>query len=72
MLKLRTFLENYGFEVVSRLADRLGLSGATLRILFIYLAFATFGFIVLLYLFMAFMLWLKDSLVVKRKSVFDL
>ncbi|TDM00174.1 MAG: PspC family transcriptional regulator [Flavobacteriaceae bacterium] len=72
MEKIRTVLENNGFEVVSRLADRLGIRVNKLRLLFIYLSLATAGLMVGVYLFMAFCLWVKDGLVVKRKSVFDL
>lgn len=70
--KLRTTMEANGFEVISRISDRFGLRASKLRLLFIYLSFATLGIMFVFYLVMAFFLWLKDGLVVKRKSVFDL
>lgn len=70
--KLRTYLESNGFEVLSRIADKFGVRASKLRLLYIYLTFATVGVFFVLYLVMAFFLWIKDSFVVKRPSVFDL
>lgn len=69
---IRTYFEKNGFDVVSRMADKLGIRASRLRLLFIYLNFVTLGSMFLLYLNMAFFLWIKDSLYVKRPSVFDL
>jgi len=41
---LRTFFEKHGFYVSSRLADKLGMKAKSVRIFFIYISFATFGF----------------------------
>lgn len=70
--KLRTTLEGNGFEVISRISDKFGLRASKLRLLFIYLSFATLGITFVFYLVLAFFLWVKDGFVVKRKSVFDL
>ena len=70
--KIRTYFESNGFEVVSRLADKLGIRASKLRLLFIYLNFVTIGGLFIFYLILAFFLWIKDSLVTKRPSVFDL
>ncbi|MFD0933352.1 PspC domain-containing protein [Psychroflexus salinarum] len=70
--KLRTYFEKHGFYVSSRLADRLGMKAKSVRIFFIYLSFATFGFGFGLYLTLAFWLKLKDLVYTKRTSVFDL
>lgn len=69
---LRITLEAHGFEVISRISDKLGMRATKLRLLFIYLSFATLGITFVFYLMMAFFLWVKDGFIKKRKSVFDL
>ena len=70
--KIRYFLERYGFEVSSRLADKLGIRVKNIRLFFIYLSFATLGVGFALYLTLAFGIRLKDLFYTKRSSVFDL
>lgn len=70
--RLRTVLEANGFEVISRVSEKFGVRASKLRLLFIYLSFITFGGIFALYIFGAFFLWIKDSFITKRPSVFDL
>ena len=70
--QLRLILETNGFEVISRISDKLGLRVFKLRMLFIYLSFATLGLTFAVYLVIAFMLWVKDILFIKKKSVFEL
>ncbi len=70
--RLRNFLEFNGFNVISRIADRFGVRASKLRLLYIYLSFVTLGVTFAFYLIMAFFLWVKDGIVVRRKSVFDL
>ncbi|NLN34380.1 MAG: PspC family transcriptional regulator [Flavobacteriaceae bacterium] len=70
--KLRNFLEFNGFNVISRIADRFGVRASRLRLLYIYLSFVTLGITFAFYLIMAFFLWVKDGIVIRRKSVFDL
>ncbi len=72
MHRLIPILESNGFEVISRLADKLGMRASKLRLLYIYLIFGTLGIFFILYLVMAFFLWIKDSFIIKRPSVFDL
>ncbi len=55
-----------------RIADRLGIRARTVRTSFIYLTFVTLGFGFALYLFLGFVLKLKDLVYTKRSSVFDL
>lgn len=69
---IRNTAEANGFEVISRVSDKLGLRASKLRLLFIYLSFATLGITFIFYLITAFFFWLKDNLFIKRKSVFDL
>ena len=70
--RLRYFMERNGFEVSSRLADRLGMRTSSVRLFFVYLSFATVGLWFVVYLVLAFWLKLKDLIYTKRTSVFDL
>lgn len=70
--RIRYFFERHGFYVSTRLADRLGMKVKSVRLFFIYVSFATFGFGFGLYLTIAFWLKLKDLVYTKRTSVFDL
>jgi hypothetical protein len=70
--EIRYFFERHGFYVSTRLADRLGMKVKSVRLFFIYVSFATFGFGFGLYLTFAFWLKLKDLIYTKRTSVFDL
>lgn len=69
---IRYFFEKHGFEVSSRLAERLGMKAKNVRLFFIYVSFATFGALFAVYLTFAFVLRLKDMVYTKRTSVFDL
>lgn len=69
---IRHFFERHGFDVASRLADRLGMRAKSVRLFFIYVSFVTAGVGFALYLTFAFWLRLKDLLYTKRTSVFDL
>ena len=69
---IRYFFERRGFYVSTRLADSLGMKVKSVRLFFIYVSFATFGFGFGLYLTIAFWLKLKDLIYTKRTSVFDL
>jgi hypothetical protein len=70
--EVKCFFEKHGFEVSSRLADRLGMRAKNVRLFFIYISFATLGVSFALYLTVAFLLKLKDFIYTKRTSVFDL
>ncbi len=70
--KVRHFFEKHGFEVSSRLADRLGMRASSVRLFFIYISFFTVGLWFGVYLTLAFMVRLKDLVYTKRSSVFDL
>ncbi len=69
---IRHFFERNGFDVSSRLADRLGMRTVNVRLFFIYISFVTIGLSFGMYLTMAFLLRLKDMIYTKRTSVFDL
>jgi len=68
----KNFFELHGFNVLSRLADRLGMRAKNVRLFFIYISFVTVGLSFGVYLTLAFLLKLKDMLHTKRSSVFDL
>ncbi|UNY98951.1 PspC domain-containing protein [Zhouia spongiae] len=69
---LRYFFEKHGFEVSSRLAEKMGVKAKNVRLFFIYASFATLGVWFIVYLNLAFWLKLKDLVYTKRTSVFDL
>jgi len=69
---IRYFFERNGFDVSSRLADRLGMRAVNVRLFFVYISFATAGLSFFIYLTFAFLLKLKDMIYTKRTSVFDL
>lgn len=69
---VRYYFERNGYQVSSRLADRLGMRATNVRLFFIYISFVTVGLSFGLYLTLAFLLRLKDMIYTKRSSVFDL
>lgn len=70
--KIRYFFERNGYEVCSRLAEKLGMRAKNVRLFFVYVSFATAGLSFGIYLTLAFLLRLKDFIYTKRTSVFDL
>jgi len=69
MLQLKNLLERSAFGVCSYLGDKMGIATARVRVYFIYLSFAALGSPILIYLFVAFWLNLKQYIRNKR-SVF--
>lgn len=69
---VRHYFEKNGFEVCSRIADRLGIRVSKVRFFFVYMSFFTIGIWFSIYLTLAFILKIKDSIYQKRSSVFDL
>lgn len=72
IIRLKYYLEKYGFQVSSRLADKLGMRANSVRLFFIYISFVTAGLWFGVYLTLAFWIRLKDMVRAKRSSVFDL
>ncbi|HTG67325.1 MAG TPA: hypothetical protein VL859_13210 [Flavobacterium sp.] len=72
ILKLKFFFEKYGFQVSSRLGDKLGMRASSIRLFFIYISFVTVGLGFGVYLTLAFWIRIKDLIRSKRTSVFDL
>ena len=69
---LRHKMEREWFGTLTRFGSRLGIPVSKLRVFFIYSTFATAGVFFLIYLGMAFTLWVKDMFVTRRPNVFDL
>lgn len=66
------YLQKHGFHVCQRIADRIGIRAKVVRTSFMYLTFVTLGFGFALYLFISFLIKVKDLVYTKRSSVFDL
>jgi len=64
--------ERKWFGTLTRIGAKLGIPLSKLRLFFIYSTFATVGVFFLIYLGLAFILWIKDIFIVRRPSVFDL
>lgn len=69
---IRDFCERRGFEVCSRLGDRIGIRPSVVRLYFIYVSFLSFGSPLILYMILAFWIRIKDYLQTKRTSVLDI
>lgn len=70
--EIRHRAEHEWFGVLTRMGAKLGIPVSKLRVFFIYSTFATAGIFFLIYLMLAFMLWVKDIFITRRPSVFDL
>lgn len=70
--KIRHKAEREWFGVLTRMGTKLGIPISKLRVFFIYSTYATAGIFFLIYLALAFMLWVKDIFITRRPSVFDL
>ncbi|WP_445957226.1 PspC domain-containing protein [Yeosuana sp.] len=66
------YFQKHGYYVCQRIAERLGIRAKVVRTTFMYLTFVTLGFGFALYLFIVFVMRIKDLLHTKRSSVFDL
>ena len=69
---IRHEAEKEWFGVLTRMGTKLGIPISKLRVFFIYSTYATAGIFFLIYLALAFMLWVKDIFITRRPSVFDL
>ncbi|KQR95611.1 PspC family transcriptional regulator [Chryseobacterium sp. Leaf180] len=69
---LRYKAEKEWFGVLTRMGTKFGIPVSKLRVFFIYSTYATAGIFFLIYLTLAFSLWVKDIFITRRPSVFDL
>lgn len=70
--RIRDYCEKRGFEVCTRLGEKMGLQPGVVRLYFIYTSFLALGSPLILYLFLAFWIRIKDYLQASRRSVLDL
>jgi phage shock protein PspC (stress-responsive transcriptional regulator) len=70
--QIRFATERHGFEVCSRLADRMGIPAYRVRLFFVYSTFITLFSPLILYMALAFILKLKDYIYERKTSVWDL
>ncbi len=70
--EIRNYCERRGFEVCSRMGERMGIKPGVVRLYFIYTSFLAFGSPLIIYLFLAFWIRIKDYLKSTRTSVLDL
>ncbi len=66
MYKLQDFFGRQAFGVCSRLAEKFGVATSSIRLIFIYSSFLTFGSPVLVYLGLAFIMNIRKHL--RRKN----
>ena len=72
MERFRLLTERRGFEVCSRLADRMGSPAYRVRLFFVYSTFIALFSPLIIYMAMAFALKLKDYVYERKTSVWDL
>lgn len=68
--RLRDIIEINAFGVCSYLGDKLNVASSKIRMYFIYLSFLTFGSPVIIYLFIAFWMNIKDYIFIGRRNPF--
>jgi phage shock protein PspC (stress-responsive transcriptional regulator) len=66
------FFEKQAFGVLTRYANKIGVSVSSVRVLFIYASFITLGSPLVIYFIMLFFLRLKDSFYNKKRSIFEI
>lgn len=71
MKQVSTLLERSAFGVCAYLGQKMGLASSRVRMYFIYVSFVTLGSPLLIYLFMAFWLNLRDYLRNKRNMIWE-
>lgn len=69
---IRDYCERRGYEVCSRMGDRMGIRPGVIRLYFIYISFLAFGSPIIVYMFLAFWLRIKDYVQSPRRSVLDI
>jgi len=71
--RILSFFEKQAFGVCEKIGEKLGIASSRIRIYFIYLSFITFGSPIIVYLFLAFWLEVRDRVrFQKRKTIWDL
>lgn len=70
--EIRDYCERRGFEVCSRMGERMKINPEVIRLYFIYTSFLAFGSPLIIYLVLAFWIKVKDYASHSRPSVLDL
>ncbi len=68
MNRFRNFIEWQVFGVCSAIGERMGIAGSTIRKYFIYISFLTMGSPVIIYLFVAFWMNIKNYILNARRN----
>jgi len=71
MQKVKHLLERSAFGVCNYLGKKMGIASARVRLYFIYLSFATLGSPVILYLFVAFWLNVRNYIRRSRSAIWQ-
>jgi len=66
------YIEKYSFGVCDRIAKKIGIRTSTLRFLFFYLSIITLLLGFILYLIIALIFKVKDLVIHRKKTAFDL
>jgi phage shock protein PspC (stress-responsive transcriptional regulator) len=69
---LINYIEKYGLGVCKRISKKLGIKTSTLRFLFFYLTIFTLLLGFILYLIIALIFRVKDLIIHRKKTAFDL
>ena len=72
MHNLKYFVEKHVFGVCSYLGERFGISGARIRLYFIYTSFITMGSPIIIYLILAFWINIKKYTRHHRNTTWDI
>lgn len=72
MDKLKSFIEEYAFGVCTYLGEKFNLNSNKIRLYFIYVSFFTFGSPIIIYFILAFWINIKNHMVGRSRSVWDL
>jgi len=68
MKRLRQFVEWHVFGVCSYLGEKMGIASSTIRKYFIYISFLTMGSPIIIYLFVAFWMNIKNYILSAKRD----
>lgn len=68
MKRFKQFVEWQVFGVCSYIGDKMGIASATIRKYFIYISFLTMGSPIIIYLFVAFWMNIKNYILSARRN----
>ncbi|MGE5105939.1 MAG: PspC family transcriptional regulator [Sphingobacteriales bacterium] len=68
MNRLKSFVEWHAFGVCTYIGERMGIASSTIRKYFIYISFLTMGSPLIVYLFIAFWMNIKNYILSARRN----